>query len=67
MEGRVLAEPCDLSGVALAKTEAKDAILSSIAASATEDPPCGNLPAVLRTALQAGPQGFLAKKGQIEI
>jgi len=42
-----------LSGVALAKTEAKDAI-----------PPCGNLPAVLRPALQAGPQGFLAKKGK---
>ncbi|MBI2438551.1 MAG: RNA polymerase sigma factor [Lentisphaerae bacterium] len=39
--GRVFAEPC----------EAKDAILSSIAASATEDPLCGR------------PQGFLAKKG----
>ena len=30
-------------------------------------PPCGNLPAVLRPALQAGPQGFLAKKGEWNI
>ena len=61
--GRVFAEPCDLSGVALqcppkpwakdgAKTEAKEAISSSIAAAATEDHPCGK------------PQGFLAKKGK---
>ena len=47
-----------------ASERAKDAILSSIAASATEDPPCGNLPAMLRIALQAGPQGFLAKEGK---
>ena len=32
----------------------RDAILSSIAISATEDPPCGE------------PQGFLAKKGERE-
>ena len=49
--GRVFAEPSDLSGEALAKTEAKNAIVSSIATSATEDPPCDK------------PQDFLAKKG----
>ena len=54
----IFAEPC----------EARNAILSSIAASATEDPPCGSL---LRRSKASGcegrePQGFLAKKGDIQ-
>jgi ABC-type Fe3+/spermidine/putrescine transport system ATPase subunit len=40
-------------------SEAKDAILSSIAALATEDPSCGNLPAMPR-----GSQRLLAKEGE---
>ena len=52
---RTLNLPGVLSGVALAKTEAiraKGETKNAISF-------CGNLPAVLRTALQAGPQGFL--------
>ncbi|MFH1477992.1 MAG: PfkB family carbohydrate kinase [Verrucomicrobiota bacterium] len=46
----ILAEPCEARSEA--SERARNAILSSIAASATEDPPCGK------------PRGFLAKKGE---
>ena len=56
-EGWIFAEPCDLSGEALAKTEAQNAIY-----------PCGSL---LRRSKASGcegrePRSFLAKKGKIK-